>query len=381
MGVRPDGRVDRRHVQAGTEKAVTAKVRRLEASRDGGVTVEQGRAPTVAAWLDHWLTTVAPTRCKPATLRGYESAIRVQIVPRLGAHRVDRLQPEHVEAAWRGMLDDGSAPAYTLLCHRTLSRALTVAVRRRKLAVNPCTMIDAPTVRRDEVRPLSRDEVRAVLAAAAGRRNAARWSVALALGLRQGEALGLCWDDVDLDGGTVAVRRTLSRETARHGCAGSCGRKRAADCPQRRGGGLVLGTPKSRAGRRTVALPPPLLAALRAHRRAQAAERLRAANLWEDHGFVFATELGRPVDPRADWAEWKRLLAAAGVRDARLHDARHTAATTLLEVGVPARVVMEILGHSQISLTLGTYAHVAPEVARDAVDRVAAPFWGETAGG
>jgi integrase len=238
--------------------------------------------------------------------------------------------------------------------HRVLSRALKVAMQRGKVARNVCALVDAPSVERDEVRPLSGQDTRRVLEAASGRRNAARWSVALALGLRQGEALGLTWDAVDLDAGMLTVRQALQRQP---------------------GKGLVFVQPKSRAGRRTVALPGPLRNALRAHRAAQAAERIAAGSAWDDHNLVFCQENGRPLDPRSDHRAWRALLGEARVRPARLHDARHTAASLLLQQGVPARVAMEVLGHSQISLTLGTYSHVVPEVAEDAARRMGEALW------
>jgi len=180
-------------------------------------------------------------------------------------------------------------------------------------------------------------------------------AVALSLGLRQGEALGLPWDAVDLDTGLLTVRRAL----------------------QRLGGqGLVMVEPKSSAGRRSVALPAPLIEGLRSHRAAQLEERLKAGSEWQDHGLVFAQPNGKPIDPRADNRAWKALLEAAGVRDARLHDARHTAATLLLLLqGVDNRVVMEILGHSQLSMTV-RYQHVLPDLARDAADRMGKALWG-----
>jgi integrase len=138
----------------------------------------------------------------------------------------------------------------------------------------------------------------------------------------------------------------------------------------------VLVPPKSRAGRRTIPMPNQLVEALRAHRVAQAIERLAAGSMWTDSGMVFTGPTGKPVDPRADHREWQRLLLKAGVPAARLHDARHTAATLLLAQGVPARVVMELLGHSQITLTLGTYTHVVPELARDAAVRMGDALWG-----
>ena len=133
--------------------------------------------------------------------------------------------------------------------------------------------------------------------------------------------------------------------------------------------------PKSAAGTRTIAVPAQLVDALRTHRAMQAADRLAAGSDWADSGRVFATVVGAFVDRSADRREWKALLRRAGVRDARLHDARHTAATLMLAQGVPARVAMQVLGHSQIGLTLGTYSHVVPELARDAADRMGAVLW------
>ena len=184
--------------------------------------------------------------------------------------------------------------------------------------------------------------------------NAARWSVALALGLRQGEALGLRWSDVRFPEGSLAVRRALQRQP---------------------GGGLVLVPPKSRAGQRTVALPAPLIAQLREHRAAQDRERGDAGDLWQDLDLIFTTPLGKPIDPRNDYRAWRALLADAGVRPARLHDARHTAATLLLAQGVAPRVAMQILGHSQIALTLGTYNHVVPELAQEAATAMTRALW------
>jgi len=227
-------------------------------------------------------------------------------------------------------------------------------MQRGRVTRNVATLVDAPTARREEVEPLTTADARRILDLAKDLPNGTRWSVALALGLRQGEALGLLWDAVDLDAGTLTVRRALQRQA---------------------GKGLMLVEPKSRAGRRTIKLPEPLRDALRAHRVAQAEQRLAAANVWEDRGFVFCQTNGRPIDARRDWLDWKALLKAAGVRDARLHDARHTAATLLLQQGVPARVVMEILGHSQISLTLGTYSHVVPELAHEAAERMGDALW------
>ncbi len=198
------------------------------------------------------------------------------------------------------------------------------------------------------------------------------------MGLRQGEVLGARWADLDLEAGTWRVSQGLQRQAYRHGCGDQpCGQK-PLKCPQRVGG-LVFVPPKSEKGKRTIGIPAQLVAALTAHRSTQEAERHAAGSLWQDHGLVFAELTGKMIDPSRDWEEWKRILGEAQVRDGRLHDARHTTATLLLEQGVDARVVMEILGHSQITLTQNTYQHVMPKVIADATQRVATVLFAPTA--
>jgi hypothetical protein len=207
---------------------------------------------------------------------------------------------------------------------------------------NVCTLIDAPTPRTQEAEPLTREVARRLLAAASTQRNAARWVLALAVGLRQGKALALAWLHIDLDAGTMAIRQSMTRARYAHGCGRppTCGR-RPVDCPQRSGHGPELSDVKSRAGRRVVTLPAPLVVALRGQRTVQLQERLAAGSLWSSEppaptgmswDLVSRQADGRPVGHKRDHAEWKALLAEAeaeaeaGVRDARLHDARHTAA-------------------------------------------------------
>ena len=368
-GVRPDGKPDRRHVSARTRKELVPRVRELEKKRDAGVAHTAGRQMTFGEWLDHWLT-ISKRSVRPSTYVGYEGYVRNHIRPALGHHRLDKLQPEHLEAFYADLADRKRlSPATQLQQHRVISRALKIAMQRGRVARNVATLVAAPTLKRQEVVPFDEAEARKILAAAGSGRNAARWSVALAMGIRQGEALGARWTDVDLDAGTWRVAQGLQRQAYRHGCrAASCGNK-PLKCPERTGG-LLFVEPKSEKGRRTIGIPSQLVLALRAHRQAQREERMAAGSLWQDHGLVFASVTGGKIDPRRDWAQWKEMLQAAGVHDARLHDTRHTAATLLLEQGVDARVVMEILGHSQISLTQNTYQHVMPKMIADATERV-----------
>ncbi len=228
--------------------------------------------------------------------------------------------------------------------------------------------------------PLTVGDATCILRTVADRRNGARWSVALSLGLRQGESLGLKWTDLDLEAETVVVRRALRRETGRHGCQPddegqpTCWTKQGGRCPERTQRGLVTRTPKNNRSR-TIPLPPGLASLLRAHKAAQAAERLHAGLLWSDEDWIFATEFGAPIDPRRDWAEWKEVLRLAGVRDARVHDARHTAATLLLANGVDTRTLMDLMGWTE-HRTAQRYAHVIDPMRREAMARMGGVLFG-----
>jgi integrase len=178
--------------------------------------------------------------------------------------------------------------------------------------------------------------------------------VALALGLRQGEALGLKWPDVDLDNAPLTVRRALLRPKWRHGCDGKCGQTMPGQCPGRVNTRPVAADTKSGAGRRSIGLRDALLELLREHRKEQEVERATAAQLWRDEGWVFASPTGEAIHQATDYDEWKRLLKLAGVRDGRLHDARHTATTALLVLGVSGRAVMGIMGWSNSAMASGT---------------------------
>jgi integrase len=184
------------------------------------------------------------------------------------------------------------------------------------------------------------------LSVAANDRLGAFYTVAIAIGLRPSEALGLGWADVDLKAGTVKVRRTLDRQDGRY----------------------VFNEPKSRTSRRTLSLPAVCVEALKAHRKRQLEERLAAGEEWEDWDLVFTTPLGQPLS-RTNVSHYFGLLQQrAGVPHHRLYDSRHTAASLLLAQGVSPRVVMEVLGHSSFALTMDTYTHVMEPLMRDAAE-------------
>ncbi len=374
MGTRDDGKPDRRHVEAKTRTEVYRKVRELEKQRDSGHVRKPGRPSTVEQWLNHWVEEIAAPSISENTLAGYRVAVRVHLIPGVGAHRLDKLQPEHLEKLYKRMQAKGSSPATAHQAHRTIRTALGEAVRRGHITINPAELAKPPRLTETEVEPYTVDEVQRILAAAAERRNGVRWAVALALGLRQGEALGLRWPDVDLDDASLFVRRSRNRPKYEHGCDGKCDRDRAGYCPARRLIRSEAGNTKSANGRRAIGLPEELVKLLGIHRDEQDRERQLAGQLWHDGDWIFTSPTGRPVNPSTDYHDWKRLLRVAGVRDARLHDARHTAATVLLILGVPERAVMALMGWADTGLAK-RYQHITSQVRHDIAGQVGGLLW------
>lgn len=376
VGTKDDGRPDRRHVSRKTRPEVTKKVRELERQRDTGNVRKAGQTWTVKTWLTHWVENIAAPHVTDYTLDGYRVAVHHHLVPGLGAHRLEKLEPEHLERFYRKMQANGSSAGTVHQAHRTVRAALNEAVRRRHIVLNPATIARAPRVEEEEVEPYSVEEVQRLLLEAERHRNTARWVIALALGLRQGEVLGLQWDDVDFEAGVIRVQRGRLRPRYRHGCGGRCGRK-PGYCPEKINTRRETKSTKSRAGKRAVGVPDELLKLLRQHKTEQERERRLARDLWTNKGYVFTSPSGEPLNPNTDYHRWKDLLKAAGVRDGRLHDARHTAGTVLLILGVPEVVVDAIMGWEpgKSARMRRRYQHLTAPVLRDTADKVGGLLW------
>ncbi|MBR7828149.1 hypothetical protein KDK95_17665 [Actinospica sp. MGRD01-02] len=204
------------------------KIGKLEALRDAGSVVGPARIPTVAQWMRTWLETIAPRTAQQSTVDEiYRPKVERWIIPALGRHRLDRLLPQHLDEFYTSCARAGLSSKSVLLLHQIISRALKMALSRGQVQRNVAGLVDAPTHRDAEIEPLSRAQARALLDSAASLRNGARWSVALALGLRQAEALGMRWGCVDLDAGTVRVFQ-IKRSRYQHGCGdpAACGAAR-----------------------------------------------------------------------------------------------------------------------------------------------------------
>lgn len=342
----------RKHFLGKTRGEVSRKLTAaLKARADGAPALDERQ--TVSQFLAGWLVSKARS-ARPGTVRGYESKIRVHIKPALGGVPLAKLTPQRLQAFFNAKLGAGLSPRSVHHLRAILCAALADALKWGLVARNAASLVEPPRVRQEEVRPLSPLEAQALLDAVRGDRLEALYSVALALGLRQGEALGLRWEDVDLDAAVLSVRRSL----------------------QRIDGTFQFVEPKTARSRRTLALPDVAVTALRAHRTRQLEERLAAGPLWHEHGLVFAHATGAPLLGSNVTRSFQRLLQRAGLRRMRFHDMRHACASLLIAQGIHPRVVMETLGHSQIGITMNVYSHVLPEAQREAAARMDAVLTG-----
>jgi integrase len=331
----------RRTLYGKTRQEVATKLSKALADREGGLTFDAGSL-TVGEYMTRWLSHSFQDTVSQKTYERYESIVRVHLSPALGRIRVKALTPDHVRGLYREKLDSGLAPRTVLHIHRTLSKALKQATDDGLIPRNAAASVKPPQACREEMQPLSRDQVRMFLDTVEGDRMEALYVLAVTSGLRQGELLALKWEDVDLEGTnpTLEVRRSLSETRGRRS--------------------FVI--PKSGRGRH-LRLSKRAASALRVHRKRQLEERVRKAGLWEDHGLIFPSEVGTPMSGRNLYRAFKiRVKRAALPQMLRFHDLRHTCATLLLRQGINPKFVQELLGHADISLTLNIYSHVLPDM-------------------
>jgi integrase len=336
-----------------TREEVAKRLAEFSTQRDHGLPVPHGRE-TVGAFLRTWVEQVRPS-VRPRTYETYDLYIR-KALPAFDKLRLSDLRPDHIRALLVTKLKEGLSPRTVSHLRTILNTALTQAVNDKLLAWNPVTATKRPkgSTTNHKYVWFDRDQAKAFLIAARDSRYEAAFGVALALGLRLGEVLGLRQTDVDLDGRTIRIEQTIQRLRAR--IAGKAG--------------YHVGAPKTKLSRRLIVVPEVLIPMLRRHRARQAELRLAAGTAWHDSGLVFTGRNGGPLDARALRTEFAALIERAGVSKVRFQDLRHSAASLLLAQGVSLRAVMELLGHSTITLTANTYGHVSKEMRADTAARM-----------
>lgn len=318
----------RKTVTAPTLRELRPKFKALKASIDDGVLPDD---MTVEQWMQHWLEHEVDRKLRPITASGYRRYAENWIIPHLGKRRLDKLKPDHIEALYAAMADAGKADATRRQVHAILRRSLVIAERQKRIAWNPAAKVDPPSVGKGSHGKFTLPEAKQILRSLDGD-GAARWSCALLAGLRQGEALGLRWEDVDWERNVLVIQRAVQQ------------------VPKV---GLRVVDLKSEKSYRAVPMVKPVRAALLANR--------------QESGFVFG-DGEKPRAPRVDYGEWKRVLEAAGVPHRPLHAARATTASLLMEAGRSEKLISEILGHSQVIITQKHYLHGDSRMHRDAMD-------------
>lgn len=311
------GKRVRKTVTAATLKELRPKFKALKQTLDDGVMPDDA---TVEQWMNSWMERHVDGKLRPVTAAGYRRYVDKWIIPHLGKRRLSKLRPDHIDALYAAMKEAGKADATRRQVHAILRRSLVIAERERRISWNPAAKVEPPAVGKGSHGKFTLPEAKAILKSLT-EENAARWSCALLAGLRQGEALGLRWEDVDFDRNVLIIRRAVQQ------------------VPKL---GLQVVDLKSESSYRAVPMVDPVRAALLACRR--------------HSGFVFGAG-EKPKAPRIDYSEWKAALEKAGVPHRPLHAARATTASLLMEAGVSEKLIAEILGHSQVIITRKHYLH------------------------
>jgi integrase len=342
------GRRHRKVVSAPTFEEARRALTKARGDLDRGQ--EPATERTVREFLVPWLE-AERQRIRPSTWRQREQYVRTYMLPAIGKTKLAKLSPTDVERMTAGMVERGLSPRTAATCRVILRRALADAQRDGLVHRNSAALARPPRVstRGMEVGRdyLDSAQLRLLLDTATLHPLGPLVTVAATTGMRQGEILGLRWQDIDERGGSLTVQGSLAR---------------AWD-------GWALAEPKTPRSRRTINLPARAIAALAVQHERQEAARAEAGAAWQDvHGLVFTDTVGRPLRGYTVTAEFHRILSVAGLPSVPFHALRHSCATALLAAGVPLKVVSETLGHTTIVVTANTYAAVTPELRRDAAD-------------
>ena len=331
-----------------TRRDVSERMTALLRSQQLGLPVAPEKQ-TVGQFLARWLTECSKPKVRPLTYGSYSWIVNNHLVPCLGGIRLDRLAPERVQAFLNDRLAANYKPRTVQHILATLRVALRQATKWELVPRNVASLVSSPSVKRLEVQPFTPEETQAFLAAIRGDRLEGLYTLSVAVGLRQAESRGLLWECIDFNKRSLQVRHALQRL---------------------KGKGLVLAEPKTARSRRTLTIPQFAQDGLLAHRARQEREKAVAGNRWKETGFVFTTTIGTPLDGPTVSRQFRRLLEKAGFRPMRFHDLRHVCASLLLSQGTHPRLVMEMLGHSTISVTMNTYSHVIPPLRNEVADQM-----------
>jgi integrase len=364
VGKDANGKPKRKVFTGSTRHEVAEELAKALRDQQRGIPINPGKQ-TVGMFLMAWLENTVKPSVRPKTYRSYEQMVRNHLVKAIPAEEWEKreldsvaglkdiplakLTLQKVQEFFKEKLGAGNSPALVRYLRVVLRVALNEALKEDLIVRNVAALATPPRVEKKVIEPFTPEQARNFLKAALGHRLEALFTVGLAVGIRSGECSALRWLDVDLDKGAISIRHTLQRK---------------------KGEGLVLLPPKSEKSRRTIELPESCTAALKAHKERQQQERLWAGSRWVDQGYVFTSSIGTPIDDRKILKEFDALVAAAKLPKQRFHDLRHACISLLAAQGVPAKVIAEIVGHSDIRLTQNVYQHVYREAKRAAAEKM-----------
>ena len=337
-----------------SKQEAIAALRKAQYELERGVLVTE-KDMKLGPYLEHWLEHIHKRALRIGTYIRYRGLLSNHIIPALGSIKLQKPSPQHIETFYAHKQDEGQSASSISSMHGLLHQALKQAVRRNLVARNACDAVTLPRKSRHEVTSLTKEQAQTLLEAVRGQRLEAILAMALTTGMRRGELLALQWQDIDWEGGSVQVRRSVNRYA---------------------GQGYKVSEPKTSKGRRKVMLPQFVLDILKGHRTAQLEARLRTGAAWQDRGLVFCSAQGGFMRPDDLVKSFQRVLERVGLPHLRFHDLRHSAATILLTMGVHPKVVQELLGHSQISMTMDIYSHTLPTMQQEAIGKLNAILQG-----
>jgi integrase len=348
-----DGKRRRKwHSFRGTKRQAQAELTRLLGEINQAEYVEPSKQ-TVAAFLDKWLTHVEAHVARK-TFERYGEIASTHLTTAFGTIQLSKLSAADIDATYSRWLKSGRrhgqgglSPQTIIHHHRVLRQALSQAVKWGLIARNVADSVDPPRRVRPEIRALDESQLAKLLKHAEGTRLVAPIYFAIVSGVRRGELVALQWSDLNVEAGTISVRRSTEQTKD----------------------GIATKTPKSGKSR-SISLARETLEVLRKHRVAQNTERLRAGDSYQNIDLIFPREDGSAWEPELFGKAFSVVAKGAAIGHVRLHDLRHACASLMLKSGVHAKVVSERLGHSTISITLDTYSHVLPGLQEAAADKL-----------
>jgi integrase len=343
-----NGKRKRKYIYGDTRVEVASQMVKVLGDRERGIEPVRDERLTVARFLTDWLETTVKPSVRPRTFDSYQQTVNDHIIPALGRTPLVKLTPPQVQALLNVKATSGLSPRSVAYIRAVLRIALNRAMKWGMVPRNAAALATAPKQKRHEVQPLSVAELKTLMGAISGNRHEALFLMAALCGLRKGELLGLRWQDVDIEEGTLTVRYQA----------------------QRINGTKQLVPPKTDASRRTVGIPALVIEALRRHRIAQLEGRLLAGIRWVDLGLVFPSTIGTIADSANVTHAFHDALRRAELPRQRFHDLRHLAASLMLAGNVNPKVMQQVMGHSSFDVTMDLYSHLMPAAKVDAANRI-----------